>query len=184
MRSSTLRPPTLASLSVVAGRRAAAALRQQARPLASASGAASDADAKVITKQQSGGLATVMMSCGKTNALSSEMCEELITTVKMLEEDVGVRGFVLGSSVPGIFSSGLSLPELQLPRDGSVDVLANYWTLVQELWLTLYTTPLATIAAVTPHAPSPLGRGPACPHALTPIDLTCDLHGVACVVDL
>lgn len=66
-------------------------------------------------------------------------------------QDPAVRGFILGSAVPGTFSAGLNLPELLVSADGSVDALAEYWTLVQELWLTLYTTPLATVAALPGH---------------------------------
>ena len=62
-----------------------------------------------------------------------------------------VRGCVLGSSVPGIFSGGLHLPEFLIGSDGSIDRLAEYWTAVQEMWLALYTTPLATVAAIPGH---------------------------------
>jgi 3,2-trans-enoyl-CoA isomerase len=66
-------------------------------------------------------------------------------------QDRTVRGVVIGSSVPGIFSAGLNLPELLVGADGTVDALANYWTLVQELFITMYTTPLATVAAIPGH---------------------------------
>lgn len=106
---------------------------------------------QIVVQKHEGGIATVQMSAGPVNALSSSMCKDLLTTLKELEDDGAVRGLVLGSSVPGMFSAGLHLPELLLPVDNSIDALANYWTLVQELWLAFHTTPLATVAALPGH---------------------------------
>ena len=87
----------------------------------------------------------------RANTIDMAMADEIRSTVHALEEDPQVRGFVLSSSVPGIFSAGLHLPELLLDDDGSVDQLAAYWTSVQEMWMALYTTPLATVAAIPGH---------------------------------
>ena len=103
---------------------------------------------QIVVQKHEGGIATVQMSAGPVNALSSSMCKDLLTTLKELEDDGAVRGLVLGSSVPGMFSAGIHLTELLLPVDNSIDALANYWTLVQELWLAFHTTPLATVAAL------------------------------------
>ena len=82
------------------------------------------------------------------------MAEEVIATLHALEEDPAARGVVLGSAVKGIFSAGLHLPDLLLDEDGSTSRLVRYWTSVQEMWLALYTTPLATAAAISGHSPA------------------------------
>lgn len=95
--------------------------------------------------------AVVQLAHAPANTIDMAMAEELITTVKMLEEDPEIHGFVLGSSLPGIYSAGLHLPDMLLDEDGKTDGLAAYWTAVQNMWITLYTTPLATVAALPGH---------------------------------
>ena len=106
---------------------------------------------RLVVHRQDGGIAAVQMTSGPVNALSHGMCEDLLAVLKDLEEDSSVRGLILGSSVPGIFSAGLHLPELLLPKDGSVEGIAAYWTAAQEFWLAFYTTQLATVAAMPGH---------------------------------
>jgi len=85
------------------------------------------------------------------NALTLELLEELRTTIVELEEDPQVRGVVLGSAVPNIFSGGLNLMTFY---GADSDTLTTYWTAVQEMWMTLYITPLATVAAINGHSPA------------------------------
>ena len=56
--------------------------------------------------------------------------------------------------MPGVFSNGLQLSSMLSSSDGSMDKVASYWTLVQEAWLTLYMTPLATVAAIPGACPA------------------------------
>ena len=75
-------------------------------------------------------------------------------TVRELEEDPTVRGFVLGSAMRGVFSAGFHLPGLLCSTDGDNTRLVSYVALLQETWLTLYTTPLATVAAIPGDCPA------------------------------
>eukprot|EP00316_Scyphosphaera_apsteinii_P009697 CAMPEP_0119319404 /NCGR_PEP_ID=MMETSP1333-20130426/49272_1 /TAXON_ID=418940 /ORGANISM="Scyphosphaera apsteinii, Strain RCC1455" /LENGTH=231 /DNA_ID=CAMNT_0007325801 /DNA_START=237 /DNA_END=932 /DNA_ORIENTATION=- len=79
------------------------------------------------------------------------MCEELCLVLRELEVDPEVRGVVVGSAIPSIFSAGLDLKMLYGCSD---DNAAAYWTAVQEFWMALYTTPLATVAAINGHCPA------------------------------
>ena len=105
----------------------------------------------LIVKREGGGLATVWLSHKPVNSLTQAVCEELKAVTHALEADPEVRGVVFGSGVSGIFSAGLDLRSM---HGQSTDELAAYWTAVQEMWLALYMTPLATVAAISGHAPA------------------------------
>jgi 3,2-trans-enoyl-CoA isomerase len=62
-----------------------------------------------------------------------------------------IQALILQSSSPSIFSAGLDLTELHNP---SVDRVTRFWTSVQELYLALYGSRLACIAAIEGHAPA------------------------------
>jgi 3,2-trans-enoyl-CoA isomerase len=67
------------------------------------------------------------------------------------QADKDVRGFVLASSGKSVFSAGLDITEMHRP-DG--ERLGHFWRQLQETWLTLYGTGLATVAAIDGHAPA------------------------------
>ena len=105
----------------------------------------------LIVKHEGGGLATVSLKHKPVNSLTQAVCEELKVVTHALEADPEVRGVVFGSGVPGIFSAGMDLRSM---HGRSTDELAAFWTAVQEMWLALYMTPLATVAAISGHAPA------------------------------
>ena len=45
-----------------------------------------DRETRVIVQRQSGGIATLQMSSGPVNALSSNLCSDLLSTIQELEE--------------------------------------------------------------------------------------------------
>ena len=96
-------------------------------------------------------MASLQLSSPPVNALTYNMLEELIGTIRELEADPAVRGVIIGSAVPNIFSAGIHLPHLLIGADGSINDVADYWSLLQEAWLTMYTTPLAMVAAIPGH---------------------------------
>ena len=108
----------------------------------------------LVVHKQEDGIASVQLSSPPVNALSTPLLEEMISTINALDDDPAVRGFVMGSAVSGIFSAGIHLPELLVDADGGVDSVVRFWTLFQEAWLALYTTPLATVAAIPGHCPA------------------------------
>jgi len=108
----------------------------------------------LVIQRQEPGIASVQLSAPPVNALSTPLLQEFIDALKELNDDPTVRGFVLGSAVPGIFSAGIHLPEMLVDSDGGVDNFVSFWTLMQETWLALYTTPLATVAAIPGHCPA------------------------------
>ena len=75
----------------------------------------------------------------------------MINAVKEAEQDPSIQALVLKSSNPKVFSAGLDLMELY-PADGAR--LNEFWTAFQNLYMTLYGTRLACIAAIQGHAPA------------------------------
>ena len=102
----------------------------------------------LIVKREGGGLATLSLKHKPVNSLTQAVCEELKAVTHELEADPEVRGVVFGSGVPGVFSAGLDLRSM---HNRSTDELAAFWKAVQEMWLALYTTRLATVAAIPGH---------------------------------
>jgi hypothetical protein len=121
------------------------------RPRSRAYASAAAPESQLVVQRQDCGRASVQLHAPPVNALSTPLLRELLGTLRELDEDKSVRGLVLGSAVPGIFSAGIHLPELLVGPDGSVDKIAEFWTLLQETWLELYTSPLATVAAIAGH---------------------------------
>ena len=85
-----------------------------------------------VNKSTDGDYAYLTMSSPPVNAISSAMATELTQTIAELEADSSVRGFVLGSSVPGIFSAGLQLECRAVRMRFSIPVrerVSSCWTL-------------------------------------------------------
>lgn len=97
------------------------------------------------------GIATLTMRRLPVNSLNLEMLQELSTAVKELEATSNCKGMVLTSDVPRVFCAGLDISSLYDPK---VDQLRIFWRGLQEIWLNLFSTKLATVAAVTGHAPA------------------------------
>lgn len=87
------------------------------------------------------------------NSLDTEMLTAIADGVAALEAQPGVKAFVLTSAWEGkVFSAGLDLLEMHEPDDRAS--LEEFWTAVQDAWLALYTTPLATVASINGTSPA------------------------------
>ena len=73
--------------------------------------------------------------------------------VKELENDTHIKAFVLTSKFnKQVFSAGLDLMEMYQPR--SRTHLVDFWTSVQDCWLQLYMSPLASVACINGTSPA------------------------------
>ena len=90
-------------------------------------------------------IAVLKMNAPPINALSSNLLKELEESIQTLEQNEDIRGMILTSAKPGIFSAGLNLFELY---NNDEESLVKFWTQVQDTWFTLYKSPLATVAAI------------------------------------
>ena len=81
----------------------------------------------------------------------SHRFHSLSKAIKTAEQDSSIQSLVLQSSNPSVFSAGLDLMELHQPN---TDRLEEFWSAFQQLYLDLYGSRLACIAAIQGHAPA------------------------------
>jgi 3,2-trans-enoyl-CoA isomerase len=106
----------------------------------------------VKVTQANPGLAIVEMQSGPVNALSLAHMHALRTTIQELEADSKCNAMILTSARKGIFSAGLDMSEFYNPE--SIDIVRAFWREFQELFVTLYGSRLATVAALNGHCPA------------------------------
>uniref|UniRef100_A0AAV1UNK3 Enoyl-CoA delta isomerase 1, mitochondrial n=1 Tax=Peronospora matthiolae TaxID=2874970 RepID=A0AAV1UNK3_9STRA len=85
------------------------------------------------------------------NSLNTALIQELDATIQQLEDDKSMRGIILASSNQKVFSAGLDIMEMYQPHPSKV---STFWTSLQDLYLRLYTTRLAAVAAIEGHSPA------------------------------
>ncbi|GAB9462743.1 3,2-trans-enoyl-coa isomerase, mitochondrial precursor [Globisporangium polare] len=95
--------------------------------------------------------AIVRLNRPPVNSLNTALIQELDNTIKTLEQDKTVRGMILASSNQKVFSAGLDILEMYQPQPAK---LSKFWTSLQDLFLRLYTTRLASVAAIEGHSPA------------------------------
>lgn len=75
----------------------------------------------------------------------------LCSSIKSIEANPRIQSVILASSNPRIFSAGLDLAELVAP---DADRLPRFWNSLQQVFVDLYGSRLATVAAIGGHAPA------------------------------
>ncbi|XP_008328893.1 enoyl-CoA delta isomerase 1, mitochondrial [Cynoglossus semilaevis] len=100
---------------------------------------------------QTTGVAVMNMQSPPVNSLSLDFLTELCIAVEKLEMDKSCRGLILTSSQPKVFSAGLDIMEMY---GQSPERCAEFWRAVQEMWLKLYSSNMAVIAAINGSSPA------------------------------
>lgn len=77
-------------------------------------------------------------------------CQAISDGIQQAEQS-RAQGLVLSSSMRGIFSAGLDLTEMYQPDQ---DRLVEFWVSFQQVFLDLYGSSLATVAAIEGHSPA------------------------------
>lgn len=88
---------------------------------------------------------------GRSDPFLRARCQALSSSIKMAEKDRKVQAYILQSANPSIFSAGLDIMEMHKPDPTR---LVDFWKSFQQLYLDLYGSRLAGIAAVQGHAPA------------------------------
>lgn len=86
-----------------------------------------------------------------TNHHPVRRLESICNAIKTAEANPKINSLVVSSSLGKIFCAGLDLTELYKP---DADRLPKFWTAFQQLYLDLYGSRLATVAAIGGHAPA------------------------------
>ena len=85
------------------------------------------------------------------NSLSLEVLSSFADSLAEAESDRACRAVVLASSSPKVFSAGLDITEMHEPDP---ERLRRFWHALQEVWLKLSTSRVATVAAIEGHSPA------------------------------
>ena len=85
------------------------------------------------------------------NSLNLELLASFADSLAEAEGDKACRAVVLASSSPKVFSAGLDITEMHEPDP---ERLRSFWRTLQEVWLKLSTSRVATIAAIEGHSPA------------------------------
>lgn len=96
-------------------------------------------------------VANLILNRSPVNSLSLEMNIAISDALKSIDKRYSdVQSVIISSSSPNILSAGLDLKEMYRP---DLQRLPRYWNSVQQLFLDLYGSRLATICAIEGHAP-------------------------------
>ncbi|XP_071796627.1 enoyl-CoA delta isomerase 1, mitochondrial-like [Asterias amurensis] len=96
-------------------------------------------------------IAVLKMNRKPVNGLNKDFLTELNITLEKLENNASYRGVILTSANPGVFSAGLDITEMY---QKSPEYTSAFWRSLQDFWMRLYSTNLATVAAINGHSPA------------------------------
>lgn len=97
------------------------------------------------------GITVIKMKNKPVNSLSLELLKELNDWMLWLGAAEGVKGVVISSDLPLVFSAGLDLKEFV---DAKPEPFKVYWKTFQEFYLIMHTFPRPLVAAVTGNSPA------------------------------
>lgn len=107
--------------------------------------------AQVHIKDLGDGAVLVKLQKPPVNTFDISLLREFQSTIKHLESDGAVRGLILASAQPRVFSAGLDLTRFEDARRSAFE---EYWGLVEATWQQYYTSPLATVSAIAGACPA------------------------------
>jgi 3,2-trans-enoyl-CoA isomerase len=105
---------------------------------------------KCLVNVADNGVATIALASPPVNTLNAELLASIKGSIDQVVAD-GAKAAVLTAAKPGVFSAGLDIMSMYGRTD---DELREYWTHVQDMWLSLYMAPLPMIAAINGAAPA------------------------------
>jgi enoyl-CoA hydratase/carnithine racemase len=102
-----------------------------------------------IRLERTGGVVTARFDKARGNAIDEPFARELLDVARQLGADDGLRGVLLASAHPKLFSPGLDLVTL---AEYDRPAMEGYMRLFSEAVQALYTLPRPVVAAVGGHA--------------------------------
>jgi 3,2-trans-enoyl-CoA isomerase len=105
----------------------------------------------LVVKSLDVGIVELQMSAPPVNTFTTEMLNNFRYTLEDLEANPKVKGLVLTSAVPNIYSAGLDLNEMHKPSRAD---FCRFWGTFEMAWVAFYMTPLATVSAIDGACPA------------------------------
>ncbi|XP_054083442.1 enoyl-CoA delta isomerase 1, mitochondrial-like [Zeugodacus cucurbitae] len=118
-----------------------------ARNYTASAGSASPPQFTTLSVDDKTGIATLTLNRPPANALNAAFMGEVARSIKATEQSK-CRGLILTSSSERIFCAGLDLKECYKAETSQ---LQSIWCALQNLWRTIYSTPLITVALINGH---------------------------------
>jgi len=97
------------------------------------------------------GHATLSLASPPVNSLSLPLLTQLGSALGTATSSPDVKGIVLTSANPGVFSAGLDITAM---AGADAESASAFWASVQAVWLALYGCPKPVVAAINGHAPA------------------------------
>lgn len=104
-----------------------------------------------VKTDENAGVAVLELNRAPVNSLNLEYLQELESTIGSLEENKAIKGMIITSALPNMFSAGLDIMEMY---QGKEERLRLFWGALQDFWLRLYGSRLATVAAINGQSPA------------------------------
>uniref|UniRef100_UPI00358E1EAE enoyl-CoA delta isomerase 1, mitochondrial n=1 Tax=Myxine glutinosa TaxID=7769 RepID=UPI00358E1EAE len=120
-------------------------------PMQQRCGYSSHTGSVIVEMDKATGVALLKLNIPPVNSLSLDLLTELAIVLDKLEMDKHCRGLILTSAVPNIFSGGLNLLDMMNKPN---EHYSEFWRAVQEIWIKLYGSSLASIAAINGSSPA------------------------------
>ncbi|XP_054012380.1 enoyl-CoA delta isomerase 1, mitochondrial-like [Hylaeus anthracinus] len=103
-----------------------------------------------VTHEDATGITTISMARPPVNCLDKALADALTTSLMEAQKNQS-KGVILTSSLPSVFSAGFDIMEMY---NRSEKYLTEYWTLLQDMWLTLYGLEIPVAAAINGASPA------------------------------
>ncbi|XP_029177739.1 enoyl-CoA delta isomerase 1, mitochondrial-like isoform X2 [Nylanderia fulva] len=102
------------------------------------------------TRDNDTGIDIISMARPPVNSLNTEFLGALKTSLSEAQNN-HCKGIILTSSLPTIFSAGLDITEMYTTDKKQ---LTNFWSTLQDTWLTLYTLNVPVASAINGSSPA------------------------------
>jgi len=96
-------------------------------------------------------IATITIDNAPVNLLSRAVLTDLASTFDNLGNDESVKAVIMKSGAKGVYTAGLDIMEIYGRKDEEV---FEYWSLLQNMWLSLYTARAPVIAQINGTCPA------------------------------
>lgn len=97
------------------------------------------------------GYLILKLNKGPVNSMNLEFLTALNIQLDKIEQDASVKGVILTSNCPNIFSAGLDIMEMY---NSQPERIRQFWSVLQDFWMKLYGSSKIYIAAINGHSPA------------------------------
>jgi len=104
-----------------------------------------------VEDYKSKGYVVLKLNKGPVNSLNLEFLTALNIQLDKIEQSKEIKGVILTSNFPNIFSAGLDILEMY---DNKPERVRQFWSALQDFWLKLYGSNKVYIAAINGHSPA------------------------------